>query len=1563
MSDGLGEQLRRELAKLGQEAREHSLNEFDARTLCRASLLPHWTKDLADDLGLTRSEGFADLLERLDRAGLVERGIDSAGAGAPRESFWIRARLRREVGDHLRACLGDALPAEYDELCGLVTAHRPSDARLRRWLEVRDFHADPSGRKLLDRVDAQLDADDLPGAAETVATARLVADILGGPIEGAVKRAQWRLDRAYRTTDDLEHLCGYFRRPDLESAIHRLISAEVPVPGVTEEAGANAGHRRGIRTWKDIEREPVEPWALHLMGDAGVGKTMVLRYLASGRLAEDFGLTPFPVARVDFDHLDPRYPDQRPVELLVALTDQLLGFASSRAAERYHRRVHDAADALYEELARPEPDRQRAKSLVAGAVVRFARLVEELGGRVVLVLDTCEELSKLYAPGVSAPAIDRTFELLEQLHERVPRVRVVFAGRRWLVPPDSVAHGGPNLLPRSYMDVLRVSGFTAAEADRFLDAREVPGTLRAAVLARSAMGGGDRYNPFELESYSAWARSDPELVAADLLLATGDPYVERRIVARIQDSDVLAALPVAAALGRFDRSLITPALRRTGADPGAAFDGLSAQEWISVVRLGADGRPLVLEVDEHLRDRLRKVVASRGIGLPLDERRLGQDAATVVLSGQRPSEVAAETVEAAMRLLPAGEAVELWNELERRVTEHDDWGWALQVSSRVGALEATRSGPSALAAVLATQAASRVHTGQRTGLVDVWNAVLRVARRHPSQHVGEVLSLRAELGRVAAGYPIGPKDWRNLVERVGRQQELAGSLLAAAEGLSAALSPELVLSLGATLDRLRDVQVPAIAAYAGVLAEGVRLRLRLAAAAASTSGQPAGLLEDAPEPAPITDWVAPRGLLDRARLIRVLDALHGGPPLDERVWRTWKREALPRCTSDVDANRLVAATIDYELCHRVLPVDDLPPHIPHQAWEAIPWLHHGLGRPLAVAVADAFSASGDFAAAADMLNRHRSEAVVGGSDARTVESCDLALLRLCRRHRRSDLAPVLRLAYEGSPRVRDEAWLVQVLLDGQVPDRTQLSEYGYWRCAPDSAPPHPDWQPADHLDLWETEVLATDEFTGALPDEPRARGVVALLVGEVRASADPERGARLLRLASEEFTAAGDSASAAHAALLARQAKSHVQDVPAASAESFERTGVTAAPKPSFLARWRDLVVVDTSVVGVVAAGWMAVLAVLFKFLPQWVWVGALIPLAAALAVGLIWTGVRPDDVFSPVDLVRVRRDSRQRFVVRTDATVLVSELDGVRPSRRALAINVSRWRARGRYAVRDNAQWAHTVVVLGPDDGYRLKHAMLDVPARAAPHTARNPRHLLGLDIERDLQAEDWERRLGELVHFAGKNRQLDKLVRIARGRHRLGHPVGTTPLVFRMHDPRQGVADDRAPDLAVFKGPGHLEPSAGERPRHSGLVHLVGAPVATTAGTHFRVGGSMERHARVAAREELVDLDHVTAHFLVLQAEPVDVEARPLDEARAEFTRCAMAAVDAGVGTVLIVPPLEDLEARAVAQRIWKTADGRPSTREVLLLLADLQEMVGDVARYDLVLFRRRIDPQENG
>lgn len=1494
MSEFTADELLRQLKEWQEDAPARAFAEFDDWTLCLLGLLPEWTPELAGRLGLHWSGELADFVERLAQADLVEY---RQAAGGVLRSFWVRPHRRRELGDYLRDRQGpQAVVRFYESLHGKVVEARLPE--LDTWLQVAAYQADPSGSRLLDRIEYLLKEDDLPGAATDVTTARVVCEITGGPLEDAVKRAKWRLDREYRTRDDLGHLDGYHRRAEIEGALTDLVT------------------RRDER------------WAVHLFGNAGVGKTMTVRYLASGKLAEDHGIPRFPVARVDFDHLDPRYPERRPAELLVAMTDELLGFATTRGAEHRYRAVRDAADAVHEELSRSDPDRSRVDELRLSAVDRFAEFLGELPSPVVLVLDTCEELAKLYPAGASAPAIDQTFDLLERLHKRNSGVRVVLAGRRYLVKPDEASYSGPILHRHDYVRVVPMSGFTREDALGYFGEREIPERLHRVLLERSA--DGDRYNPFELAGLCDWVRDESNLDLAALAATVVDPYVERRILSRIQDRDVLAALPVAVALGEFDRALIAPALTRLGVDVAAAFDGLSAQEWVQVRHVGDDGMPRVIEVDDHLRERLRAVL-ERSDRPAADLAALGRDAAAVIRRGPLP-EVATATVLAAVRLLPAAEAGVLWDEIDAAIQRHGEWAWALQVAPRVAAMERARirdHAPTVLAAILATEASARIHSGHREGLAALWDAVSAHAVRHPAPSAVHALVARAELGEIAAGH---------LRDRLVEHWP-PDAALAALEAMVAA-------SLDVTDDILRLVESlgpddRSIADGAFVLFAGQWLQ-------GWTIERIADLLDERlttfgadHEPEVWPDWVAPRRLGDRLRLGRVLIALHGGEPLDEETQRRWRDEANGGY-GDIDADRLYAALLDYRLAHTADFAPAGSPMIP--PGEPVPWLHNGFARALVVVLADALTLQGQYADAAGILNDHRAAAVAAGDQAEIITACDLALLRLCRAARSTQYAPVQGLAYDGSPRLRDEAWLVLRLL-GEADDprwAEYCSPYGRWRCDPSrEEPPDATGWAVDHLDSWESAP-----YTGgaSLPvGGLLAEGRSYLLAGEIQALLGSRAAAApLLRHARSALAAAGHRRGVDYADELLLRTPARPEPVDPSRGRLFADwvrsrfavAGQSVRNSGYRLRRWRATRTWSQlafwlfvgALVGGVAVGVVA----LFGGSLLWMFVAGVVPVLFYLAVCVGEAG---------------RLFETRRVVLAPDGEHLgVTVFLHQEPEK--FGREPKNQRARDRLAT---AVWTGELEW----DGSELPERLNEVPLFVEP-LVPSETPLVLLDIPRQLQfAGHWERALTAGVSARATPRVL--LVRWVPG-------VRRATLLQEWRERSE-----------AFHGPVRLRPGQAwnDVPGPRRLVHLVGTPVRSSAGWQIRVRDASGQAARETSRgaehrEELFDLQTVTREkvaLLVLQAEPADGPPQPLGSDRDGFVRAAAAAMDNAADAVLVLPPLPDDLAKDVVELIWRSV-GRAevlSAAKLLGLLADLKIMVSKAERpatdacVDVLMFMR--------
>lgn len=1498
MTDDTTENMLQQLSQWQDGADIDTLARFDPRTLCRVSLLPEWTLAFATELSLVRPEEVPALVEQLAEADLIEQRVRRDLTDEVRESFWVRTRHRREIGDYVRERLGSELFDQYTVLCDQVRATgRPE---FESWLEIRRFAADPSGQLLLDRVNQLIQDDDLPTAITTVAITQVVGDVLGGTLEDAVRRAQWRLDHEYRTRDDLAHLDGYHRRGEIEDVLADLVTGE-------------------------------EPWALHLLGHAGVGKTMTVRHLASGRLATDRGMARFPVARVDFDHLDPRYPERRPADLLVAMTDELLGFATTRAAEHSYRAIRDAADALHEELSRSNPDDATVEVLRQDVVERFANLVEQLPAPVVLVLDTCEELAKLYTAGAPAPAIDQTFDLLEQVHRRAPRIRVVLAGRRRLVkPPEDRPYGGPRLLERAYVRVERMRGFTQADAEAYLNKQNIPSRLHQALLQRSA--DGDRYNPFELAGLCDWAHDEPDL---DLTgETTADPYVERRILARVQDRHVKAALPVAVALGEFDRALIAPALTRAGIDVEAAFDGLSAQEWVNVRSLGADGRPNVIEIDEHIRERLRAAMTRSTTGHTPDLVSLGRDAAAVIKASPLP-EVSTETVVAAVRLLPPTEAAELWDTIDTRIRGDHEWAWPLQVAPRVAATEQHRSGQSILAAILATEASARLHNGHTDGLGALWTTVSKHAERHPDVFVGVRLAARAILNQIPVSQPTRRVLTHLLSDaRMQRAFTVAppDTMLAMLEHLApqeAWTGATLLVPL--TIDLL-EAESARISAGAAVLLAGFWLSGKFTGSVTTTLDRAMLALQkemntETEDPPDWPDWVSPHRLLERLRLMRVLVALYGGEPLDRETARRWipDHDSPP---GDIDADRLRAALLDYELA---FTVDVDFPAIPLRlSGHRVPWLHEGFGRPLAVAVADSLSQRGDHKEAAKLLLDFRKEAVGLGDQAEAVEAYDLALLRLCRTTRTTKYAAVLRLASEGSPRLRDEAWLVLRMAEQNTDDQWAefSSPFGRLRCGPPGTLPLDmarRWA-ADHLDLWEADLLKVKSNRSTLPAGGRlALGRSALMAGEIRSLNWPQNAVELLEHAERELAAAG----ATHGAKRARALKNLTERKEnyatplrqgrfARSSNGFTQVAREAATR--LRQRVRQYLVVRTRVqlsylISITLfATLTAVVQAFFGAPPNWITLSLIATLPAFIILDMTLNRLS-------IKILRlVFRSEKHRLSLSAYRSLRPSLLGYIpnRPSRRK------------RFAT---PIWHQNYE---PTDS-ELPEILFDglpVGGVVSRLLAMRIRVFL-LEIPRELHFRSrWEWALGQAV----PRRLIPRVLWVRR-------LPGRSPWISR---------SDWLSRSKSFHGPVRFQPTSEAAPETGPrlLVHVVGSPVRTSAGWQIRVRDATGLEARTTSRgagyrEKLIDLQELTREpvaLLVLQADPLGPLPEPLGSDRDGFVRAASAAVDLHADAVLVIPPLPDDLARRTIDATWHAVNKSiPLSNFILFsIVANLKNLV---------------------
>ncbi|MGI5499055.1 AAA family ATPase [Lentzea sp. CA-135723] len=1513
MNEQMRQDLEEQLAELQRAHQQTRLLTFEPKTLCWASLLPRWTSALATGIGLADEQNLGQLVRKMVRADLAERRQE---LGEDELTFWVRDCRLREIGDYLlQTVSATALLNFAHDLNFKLARYKGDDPAPPLWVEVFQHHNDHTGRELMRMVQDHVEQGNLVAADRVAVTARTIGDVLGGPLAEVARRAQWRIDRERRERDDAKRLVTYHRREAVENALVNL-----------------------VKTDENPESVP-RPWVVHLLGPGGVGKTTAIRYLASGRFASDHGLRQFAVARVDFDHLDPRYPEQKRAELVVALADQFVGHIETRSAERKYERLLDGVRELHEELSKSDPLELDVRNLLRRVIRRFARLLQEMPPPVVLVLDTCEELAKLYAPGTRATAIDRTFSLLEQLHEACSNVRVVLAGRRPMVPPGSgrgTAYAGPLLSDRGYVHVVPVTGFSRAEARDYIKSRTadtpLPSEVEGMVLARSSHDG--MYNPFTLAGYCDWAIDEPGL-RLDAMSKHSDPFVEQRIIGRVSDPAVRAALPAAAMFGRFDHELIRPALERAGADSRAVFDQLSAEEWVTVISTTAEGRPLVIEVDPHLREGLRKATADA-----TDQAQLGRDAALVIAESELISDLPSETIEAAVRLAPAAEAARTWAAIDHRIRREGAWAWATQVTPRVAGSEAERaasSEASILASVLATQASARIHTHQRDGISSLWEQVGSSARDHPSATTSALLADRAVLGRLAAGddrvaTAFSSVAWQRLTTSPG----CPDAIVAAIEGaLNHQFLPvphdhlcDMLIAIGRGVPSTLAASALSIAAY-------LRLLTCQIDEAADLADLAVRIADRAGEDDPWPDWGAPSGLRERARLVRLLIALRGGRYVEPEEYQGWRAEALALRT--VDADHLAAATVDYELGHWPIPSERIPDVRPQLLSDRhfAPWLHGRATRPLVVAVADAWATVGQPEVASTLLADHRRAALRAGDHPDLVLACELAQLRLCRRYRDLQWGPVARLAHEGASRIRAEAWLVLRLVTDHRPRDAEEAggDFAFRRCrgafGPVPSDVREEWHRVDFHDeqefrcLTQTSAAAiTDIVENITPSAGTgAKGLLSLRVAEIISGTSPKEGYVLLQSAQQRLTATEHQVDARCARLMLEEhyrPSAPLKALKQSRKDTSRRHYRNARPKPK-------------------NAG------VLHLLMP-------LATLSGVLLLALWATGLR--NVFFALVAVLINTIFGALFLIGDGYRFIAASAVKV-TKRDELQLNVEVFRRRSverPHTVFNTATLASTTV----DATRRSFEALTELRVTTRSPSLHNELVTIAIDVPRPIQSIEWEQWLGQRSSLLIRNLMWYRSV------------PGSRQIV------RQ--ADWRERDI-VYVGSAYLNKGNAGReaePRPHRLVHMIGTPVNTTAGVQLRVRDLHHRPAEWRSPPQPVDVDEFVSSgttLAVFQAEPVDQKPQPLAELRAGFIRLALASLDNGADCALVVPPLPDSmagEAVSLIRAHMTDLVTPPSSRNLLILLAKLKDLLveaeeptsAELPSLDLILFLRQAE-----
>jgi hypothetical protein len=947
-----------------------------------------------------------------------------------RYSFWVpdatRADLLATLAQHpatpnLRKVAKTAGAAIHDASAKGI----PMPPATRRWVKLAmrldkdDVSGAAAGDELIARVMPLLRSGATAEALGWVESANQLLDVVQGSFETSLVLAHRRIEVEQRKEYDQRELRRFLRRQEQ------------------------------IRAFTDLINSPDDgPWALHFLGHGGVGKSSLLRYLTETEVARDKGLL---VARIDFDRLNPEFPQSKPGHLLVELLEELEAHAD-RASHKLYIEAREKLRHLEWWV-----EGRNSRDEIERATKRFCMFIKALGRPVVLVLDTCEELTKFQPAGTGLPRLEAAFELIEEIHDKVPSIRAVFAGRRPLALTGAggwtLKSPGSDSLPESkdYLAVHEIKGFSKDEAIAYLTTIEglrLDDVKLSHVLVRCVdphrtsylnelEPPATRYNPFDLGLYATALRGSSGDIEA---LPTSDVYVEARVRRRLGDRWG-ALLPVVVVLRRFDQAMLAAALPDEDAE--AAWRELRSTEWVAGT-FDRTSRAFFLEIDTGLLKRLDTYFMQPGHAAQLEAAR--QMAAPGLQDLVRRAAVVRElppdAVEAALRVLPPTAGARLVDELSVRVAREEAWNWANGVFARILGPENVlgNAGHPATPAARALLATTIAHQPGHARCIDQWVDVAVHAEHHPDADVAQWLQARADLLRQRGG-PAAVADAAELALRLlghrrGHALWLLGTCLAVIEQDPSIYSRTTLVDVAG---RLRSNELPAVAAMILALTgyhDDIEQALCIVEQTPSLNPVDAKFLA--------ADWSAPQRIRDRVRLY----ALNVGLSQED-----WLNDALEAdLIVDVDADRLAGQLLVHELHRRVLRPDELRSAMARIGKHPPPvnTVHvHANCAPLRVAVSRAWLALGD----SDRAKQALGPAGRFARDKASQRILEESRVDIARRLRLDDVARLKRadlvnLAPSEVPRVIEAVGL----LDGSAPhpsvsDRPEDVHF-LWRAAP-----------------------------------------------------------------------------------------------------------------------------------------------------------------------------------------------------------------------------------------------------------------------------------------------------------------------------------------------------------------------------------------------------------------------------------------------------------------------------------------------------------------------------------
>lgn len=780
------EQMMQAAVKKQRMRRQKELyDNFSEETLLWLALAPGWSLPLAEACSFPAATDatIADLFTRLQETEMVqwlrpEEGDDPFCTLQPAVRRKVMARYETDARGLRRirqtlAEIGQAMSS------ATATALVPSPAAS-DWAQLAARAKDAARMAAFfnQEVDRAYQNKDTGRILAWIEIARPLAAWLTEDLETemdlALERAGRQLELLQRQRLDEQHLVHFLKRPAQLNALDRLLEG------------------------------PNDLWALHYIGAGGVGKTMLLRYIKA-RLADPRHLA---VARIDFDYLNPDYPSLAPGLLLWSFAQELGPAYLNPHSRSYIASANEKLNQLHRRLRSGRGEYRQEGRITANPIFReaLARYVDALrflDRRLLLILDTCEELAKIRPDGSVPENVEETFRILRALHdgpgilgdepigreEGLPEMRVIFAGRR---PLASSGHewrcpSAQTLPARPYLRMHEIRGFQVEEAQRYLQKElAVPPPLIQPVIDRSSPDASRvaeiiwndpaeapeadvrRCNPYELRLFADWALDDPPPSPQTIATASTADYVEIRVLDRLRYPPLEAMIPFVALLGHLDRAALDALSDEDEATRSIIWDKLLQQEWTDYhpVPLNEEEDRMVLDVEPGLWRRLLAYYRERDQLEPVRQR-----AAAYLerLTLEAPmDELDWSDFDAAIRALDTDpeRAYAWWRQAETRITGRGHKVAQQLLASLTGADGAAgprtpdaAEGPESVLrpAVLATYAGVLVHVGALEEAAERYEAIgdqiarLREKADVPSSAVAE-LSWVAQAGHVATVY-------------------------------------------------------------------------------------------------------------------------------------------------------------------------------------------------------------------------------------------------------------------------------------------------------------------------------------------------------------------------------------------------------------------------------------------------------------------------------------------------------------------------------------------------------------------------------------------------------------------------------------------------------------------------------------------------------------------------------------------------------------------------------------------------------------------------------------------